>query len=102
MPLHSSSSEWICDAFPCYQFSVSIRVILDFIEPNATAEQRAMAYVYAFLAFLCTVLTVHCCLCFMSCSYNKFKYRPKQMFSIFGLAATGGGPDRCTNCKGVD
>ncbi|KAH0834256.1 hypothetical protein J3R83DRAFT_11612 [Lanmaoa asiatica] len=33
-----------------------LKVILDSIEPDATEEQRATAYIYAFLAFLCTVL----------------------------------------------
>ncbi|KAF8554053.1 hypothetical protein OG21DRAFT_1497299 [Imleria badia] len=33
-----------------------LKVILDSIDVDATEEQRAMAYVYAFLAFLCTVL----------------------------------------------
>lgn len=35
------------------------RVILDSIDVGATEEERAKAYIYAFLAFLCTVLKVH-------------------------------------------
>ncbi|KAG9310797.1 hypothetical protein JVU11DRAFT_8649 [Chiua virens] len=33
-----------------------LKVILDSIDVNGTEEQRAQAYIYAFLAFLCTVL----------------------------------------------
>ena len=70
MLLHSSSSE--CVWCPCVvDLRSFVRIILDSIDVNATEEQRAMAYVYAFLAFLCTVLKVRPSLSSMSGAYNE-------------------------------
>ncbi|KAH0826125.1 hypothetical protein J3R83DRAFT_5915 [Lanmaoa asiatica] len=70
----------ICQCPVQLRLSIFLKVILDSIEPDATEEQRATAYIYAFLAFLCTVLKVHQFPSSISGTYNKSKHRLKQMF----------------------
>ena len=74
----------------CITLRLCDRKILDAIDvENPTPESRTKAYIYGFLAFACTLLKVFV---FESTLRNNSQhlYRPKQMFSIYGL--DGGQP----------